>query len=183
MQSKYGTDALRMGLLVNNAPGTDMNLDPDKVNAYKKFANKIWNIARFVLTEIGDTELTRPEALSEADQAILTNLNTITATVTTMMETSKLYLASEEIYHFVWHELADKILEESKPILGGDDAQAKYARQYVLRECLVTSLKLLHPFMPFVTETIWQHLPKIYSRMNVHSSWSQRGQSILHRAC
>lgn len=160
VQSKYGTDALRMGLLVNNAPGTDMNLDPDKVNAYKKFANKIWNIARFVLTEIGDTELTRPEALSEADQAILTNLNTITATVTTMMETSKLYLASEEIYHFVWHELADKILEESKPILGGDDAQAKYARQYVLRECLVTSLKLLHPFMPFVTETIWQHLPK-----------------------
>ena len=76
------------------------------------------------------------------------------------IETFKLYLAAEKSYHYVWHELADKVLEESKPILNGDDVKTRYARQYVLKECLLASLKMLHPFMPFVTETIWQHLPE-----------------------
>jgi valyl-tRNA synthetase len=76
------------------------------------------------------------------------------------MDSFALYLAIEKIYHYAWHELADVVLEESKPILAGDDEQAKLARQHVLIECLTTSLKLLHPFMPYVTETIWQELPK-----------------------
>ena len=76
------------------------------------------------------------------------------------IEKYALYLAGEKAYHYVWHELADKILEESKPILNGEDADARRSRQYVLRECLITSLKILHPFMPFVTEAVWDNLPE-----------------------
>ena len=160
IQEKYGTDALRMGLIVNNAPGTDMNLDPDKVNAYKKFANKIWNISRFTLVALEDADITQHPKLSKDDSAILNRLQEICTETTSHMNAFRYDLASEKAYHYVWHELADKILEESKEILNGEDADAKAARQYVLKECLLTSLKLLHPFMPFVTETIWQRLPK-----------------------
>lgn len=158
---KYGTDALRMGLVVGNTPGTDMNLDPDKVNAYKKFANKLWNISRFVLDatagmERGDVS----PAYGDTDTAIRARLAETIAEITGHLEKFQFHLASEKAYHYVWHELADKILEESKPILQGEDAQAKLARQAVLMECLVASLKILHPFMPFVTETIWQELPQ-----------------------
>lgn len=158
IQEKYGTDALRMGLIVNNAPGTDMNLDPDKVNAYKKFANKLWNITRFTLDAQADADLSYNEVSSEEDQTILKRLLEVNEEVTKLMDTWRFDLASELLYRYVWHELADKILEESKPILSGGGNE-KAARQYVLRQCLATSLKLLHPFMPFVTEAIWQELP------------------------
>jgi valyl-tRNA synthetase len=159
IQEKYGTDALRMGLVVNNAPGTDMNLDPDKVNAYKKFGNKIWNITRFVLDATSDYTAGTAVALSETDTKITQRLREVTAEITQHMNKDRFDLASEKIYQYVWTELADKILEESKPILGGEDVEAKSARQAVLVECLTTSLKMLHPYMPFITETIWQQLP------------------------
>jgi len=161
---KYGTDALRMGLIVGNTPGTDMNLDPDKINAYKKFGNKIWNISRFILDTTADYE--RMENVTpESESAIRDRLAEITKEITEHLEKFQFHLASEKIYHYVWHELADNILEESKGILSGnstneEDARAKRARQATLRECLTTSLKLLHPFMPFITEKIWQELPK-----------------------
>ncbi len=157
---KYGTDALRMGLVVGNTPGTDMNLDPDKVNAYKKFANKIWNISRFILDATITFTPTGTPSLTASDTAILNRLDAITSEITMYMEKFQFHLASEKIYHYVWNELADTIIEESKSILSGNDADAKYARQYVLRECFITSLKMLHPFMPFVTEAVWQHLPQ-----------------------
>lgn len=160
VQSKYGTDALRMGLIVNNAPGTDMNLDPDKVNAYKKFANKLWNIARFTLTALDGSQVTSNPTYSDADKQILERLREVTVETTSYMEKWRYDLASEKLYSYVWHELADKILEESKLVLAGTDETAKAARQAVLAECLVTSLKMLHPYMPFVTEAIWQELPK-----------------------
>ena len=156
---KYGTDALRMGLIVGNTPGTDMNLDPDKINAYKKFGNKIWNISRFILDATDDyrpTETTTPES----EEKILGRLTEITTEITEHLEKFQFHLASEKAYHYVWHELADTILEESKEILNGEDIEAKRARQATLRECLTTSLKFLHPFMPFVTEKIWQELPE-----------------------
>lgn len=159
IQERYGTDALRMGLVVNNAPGTDMNLDPDKVNAYKKFANKIWNITRFVLDATGDFNTNTTVTLTEADTAIRSRLHQVAAEITQYMNKDRFDLASEKMYQYVWTELADKVLEESKPILAGDDTQAKIARQIVLIECLTTSLKMLHPYMPFITETIWQQLP------------------------
>ncbi len=159
ISEKYGTDALRMGLIVNNAPGVDMNLDPKKVEAYKKFANKLWNVSRFILDGVSDNTAEKP-TLTSADTAILSRLSEVTTEITTCMDKFQFHLASEKIYHYVWNELADVILEESKPILIGEDNEAKSARQYVLRECLITSLKLLHPFMPFVTEAIWQNLPE-----------------------
>ncbi len=158
IQEKYGTDALRMGLMVNNAPGTDMNLDPDKVNAYKKFANKLWNITRFVLTS---TENYDPQAtLTAADQANLTeSLQTSVAEITASMEKNRYDLASERAYHFVWTYFADEFIEASKPLLESTDKTIADSRKRLLAEYLVTSLKLLHPFMPFVTEVIWQELP------------------------
>jgi len=156
IQERFGTDALRMGLIVNNAPGTDMNLDPDKVNAYKKFANKLWNISRFVLDNTSDytpgVEYT-PEDKAFADEF----LHPAIADINTQMEKDRYDLAGEKIYHFVWDHFASTVLEGSKPLLaeGGD---IKASRQKMLLEYLTTSLKVLHPFMPFITETIWQEL-------------------------
>ena len=159
MIEKYGTDATRLSLIIGAAPGNDMPLSEDKVRGYKKFANKIWNISRFVLTSTADYDHATEVSLSARDQEILDQLHATVAAVSTDIENFNLYLAAEKAYHYVWHELADKVLEESKEIISGDDANAKAARQRVLAECLTTSLKLLHPFMPFVTETVWQELP------------------------
>jgi valyl-tRNA synthetase len=160
MIEKYGADATRLSLIVGAAPGNDMPLNEDKIRGYKKFANKVWNISRFVLTNIADAEWSSEPVLSGRDTEILIELQSVVTEVTTDIEKFNLYLAAEKAYHYIWHELADKVLEESKPIINGEDADIKAARQYVLKECLVTSLKLLHPFMPFVTETVWQHAPK-----------------------
>ena len=160
MIAKYGTDATRLSLIVGAAPGNDMPLSEDKVRAYKKFANKLWNISRFTLENIADADFSAEPKLSERDREILATLHATITEVSSDIDKFNLYLAAEKSYHYVWHELADNVLEESKEVLNGEDADAKYARQYVLRECLITSLKILHPFMPFVTETIWQELPK-----------------------
>lgn len=159
IQEKYGTDALRMGLMVNNVPGSDMNLDPDKVNAYKKFANKLWNITRFVLDNTADctadTVLTEADAKNRAEF-----LHTAVKEITEQMDRNRFDIASEKLYHFVWDYFASTLIEESKPLLQSDAADTRASRQKLLQEYLVTSLKLLHPYMPFVTETIWQELPE-----------------------
>ncbi len=159
MITKFGADATRLSLIVGAAPGNDVPISEDKVRGYKHFANKLWNISRFVLTATADNDFNETPTLSSRDTEIMTGLNAINADITADIERYRLYLAAEKTYHYVWHELADTIIEESKPILQGDDAGARYARQSVLRDCLITSLKLLHPFMPFVTEAIWQELP------------------------
>ena len=160
MIEKYGADALRMGLLVGTAIGNDIRFDEDKVKGYKHFANKLWNITRFILTNTADHipfDATAP--IPQRDQEILDNLQRSVTDITRDIDEYRLYMAAEKAYHFVWTELADIILEESKIILSGTDEVAKAARQLVLVKCLITSLKILHPFMPFVTETIWQELP------------------------
>lgn len=165
ISEQYGTDALRMALIVGNTPGADINLDMQKVNAYKKFANKVWNVARFILTEVHGSELKEKPTLTARDEEMLEALSTMTRDITNDLSNYRYHLASEKIYHYIWHELADVILEESKPILQGEDlpaqagGAAKQSRQWVLYELLTTSLKILHPFMPFVTEEIWQSLP------------------------
>ncbi len=159
MIEKYGADATRLSLIIGAAPGNDMPLSENKVRAYKKFANKIWNISRFVLTNISDANWDQVPELSDRDQEIIRDLKKTVIEVTDDIERFSLYLAGEKAYHYIWGELADKVLEESKEILSSDNEQVKFARQYVLKECLVASLKMLHPFMPFVTETIWQELP------------------------
>ena len=159
MIEKYGADSTRLSLVIGAAPGNDMPLSEDKIRAYKKFANKIWNISRFVLTNIADLDQTANPVLSSRDTEILTGLKQAVDEVTADIHKYNLYLAGEKAYHYIWHELADNVLEESKDILNGTDTAARHARQVVLAECLTTALKLLHPFMPFVTEAIWQELP------------------------
>ena len=158
IQEKYGTDALRMALMVNNVPGTDMNLDPDKVNAYKKFANKLWNITRFVLDNT--TDYLPPAEHTPEDTAFENEfLHPMVAEIHEHMDKDRFDLAAEKIYHFVWDHFASTVIEESKPLLVAGGV-ARASRQRMLHHYLVTSLKLLHPFMPFVTETIWQELPE-----------------------
>ena len=158
IQEQYGTDALRMGLMVNNAPGTDLNLDPNKVNAYKKFANKIWNITRFVLDSTADMPANVTYTTEDAGN-IQDVLEKNISVITKHMDDDRFDIASEKLYHFIWDYFASELLEESKPLLQSDDQAIKASRQRLLREYLITSLKLLHPYMPFVTETIWQELP------------------------
>ncbi len=171
MIGKYGADATRLSLIVGAVPGADIKLSEDKIKGYKHFANKVWNISRFVLTAVEGASLTPPEVCSPIDQDILEELRVITADVTKEIDESRLYLAAEKIYHYVWHRLADEILEESKAILIGGDEELKASRQYVLYTCLTTSLKLLHPFMPFITETIWQNLPTKESDYLMVAQW------------
>lgn len=157
---EFGTDATRMAFVVANPPGADMPLSEDKVRAYKKFSNKLWNISRFVLTACSDFAPQADYAYSEADRVILKRLEEVVTDISGDLDAFKMYLAAEDIYHYIWHEFADVVLEESKDILAGTDAAAKTARQAVLVTVFTSSLKLLHPFMPFVTEAIWQELPK-----------------------
>jgi valyl-tRNA synthetase len=160
MIEKFGADATRLSLIIGAAPGNDMPLSENKVKGYKNFANKVWNISRFILTHTIDADTTATPTRSARDEEIIAALKATVADVTAEIEKFNLYLAGEKTYHYVWDELAAVVLEESKPIFAGDDATAKLARQQVLIECLATSLKLLHPFMPYVTETIWQELPE-----------------------
>ncbi|MFH1472888.1 MAG: valine--tRNA ligase [bacterium] len=139
--NKYGTDALRMALIVGVGPGSDSKLSNDKLKAYKNFANKIWNIARFVLSQKKSGEL-KKELVKEFDA--------LKEDITEDMENFCFYLAAEKIYHYVWHRFADEILEESK----GQQTEYSATLYYILEN----SLKLLHPFMPFITEEIWQEL-------------------------
>jgi valyl-tRNA synthetase len=167
VSSEYGTDALRMGLIVGNTPGTDLNLDPRKIGAYKKFANKIWNIARFVLEQ--DSADLDAEVI-DADQELLKELENLSTEVTADLENFKFHLAAEKLYHYTWHRFADEIIEESKGIFkSGGAAAASRMRttNYILR----TVLKLLHPFMPFVTEAIWQQLPQKNSDLLMIAKW------------
>lgn len=149
---KFGADAARMALIVGTAPGTDMRIDENKIKGYKNFANKIWNVTRFILqsTENYDAKA----KLNSGDEKLLTELGEVVNDITADLENLRLHLASEKVYQYVWHSLADKILEESKPIIALTD-EASLSRQRVLREILNTTLKILHPFMPFVTEEIW----------------------------
>lgn len=157
IQEKFGTDALRMGLIVNNAPGTDMNMDPDKVNAYKKFANKLWNITRFVLDNTTDYAVGSPHTPSDQEFEE-TVLKPMVVAINSDMQSDRFDLAAEKIYHLIWTHFASDVIETSKSLLL-ETGLVRSSRQRMLIHYLVTSLKVLHPFMPFVTETIWQELP------------------------
>ena len=145
---QYGTDALRMALIVGVGPGSDSKLGSDKLKAYKNFANKLWNITRFVLSK---------EKTGELDQTLVDEFNTLAKDITSDMGNYRFYIAAEKIYAYVWHRFADEIIEESKPARqsgGGKEPLRGKTLYYILEN----SLKLLHPFMPFITEEIWSEL-------------------------
>ncbi|MCX6759798.1 MAG: class I tRNA ligase family protein [Candidatus Nealsonbacteria bacterium] len=155
---KYGTDALRMNLVVGNTPGTSLPLDENKIRGYRNFANKIWNASRFVLMNLQNFDQNEKIAYSPKQKKILKNLQKVVKAATQQMDAYKFYMASEKIYHYFWHTFCDKIIEESKPALASAGKE-KLATQKMLVEILTTSLKMLHPFMPFITEEIYQKLP------------------------
>jgi valyl-tRNA synthetase len=160
MGKKYGTDALRMSQIIGTQPGADSKISEDKIKAYQKFANKLWNITRFVLTSNEGLHLQDGHLLAANDQQLLDELRALTQDITTDIDAFRLHLAGEKLYHYVWHRFADIIVEESKPILSGEDEIAKKSRQQTLQIILETCLTLLHPFMPFITEEIWQSMDK-----------------------
>jgi valyl-tRNA synthetase len=171
LTSKYGTDALRMALVVGNTPGTDLALREDKVKGYKNFANKIWNITRFVLSSTEKYDGQKPGALKDEDVKILEELGALVKDVTVDMDNYRFYLAAEKLYHYVWHTFADKILEDSKNRMKDADMDTINSISYMLRHTLETSLKLLHPFMPFVTEEIWSHLESEDKKLLMVTTW------------
>jgi valyl-tRNA synthetase len=169
---KFGADAGRMALVVGNTPGTDSRISEDKVKAYKHFCNKIWNGTRFVLMNAGDTTLDTPRPeLGPRDEAIITELQATIESVSGHMENLRLHLASEELYHYFWHTFADVIIEEMKPRLIGDDEVSKKAAQWVLVHILGENLKMLHPFIPFITEELWGMMPKQKSSLLIVEPW------------
>lgn len=154
--SKYGTDALRMSMLVGNGPGADLNFDEQKIKGYKNFANKLWNIARFILSSCVDMKFDPNFEHTEADKKLSEEQCAFVKEITKEMDEYKFHLVSEKIYHFAWHTLADVILEESKKIFASEDDLAIASRKNYLLGTLEGLLITLHPFMPFVTEEIWQ---------------------------
>lgn len=158
ISERYGTDALRLALIIGNTPGIDMALSEDKIKGYKLFSNKLWNITRFILSNIPD-DFTETKLSTTTDQNLDKNLSQLIADITKDLDNYRFHLAGEKIYHYVWDEFAAKILEESKEIFSGDDEKEKISRQNFLLAGLKNILTILHPFMPFITEEIWQSLP------------------------
>ncbi|MDR1410116.1 MAG: valine--tRNA ligase [Oscillospiraceae bacterium] len=158
--AKYGADALRITLATGNSPGNDMRYSEEKVSASRNFANKLWNAARFVLMHLGNETLPdgMPEELALEDKWILTRLNTLTREVTDNLEKFELGLAVQKLYDFIWDELCDWYIELAKIRLNAG-GKAKTDTLCVLCFTLSAAVRLLHPFMPFITEEIWQALP------------------------
>ncbi len=166
---KFGSDAGRMALILGTAPGTDSKISEDKIKGQKLFANKIWNITRFVLSSTEDVNLS--VSLTEQDQSHHDTWKKVASEITSDIEEYNLHTASESIYHYIWDTLASSILEESKPLLASEDAKIKQSRQKLLYTLLTESIAVLHPFMPFVTETIWQILPHKERPLLMISKW------------
>jgi len=161
--SQYGADALRLTLVTGNAPGNDMRFYMEKVEANRNFANKIWNASRFILMNMPEGELSVPakEELKPADRWIISKANTLVKEVTENMERYEIGVAVQKIYDFIWDEFCDWYIEMVKPRLYAKEeteAASKNAALYTLRTVLIDALKLLHPYMPFITEEIFCNL-------------------------
>ncbi|MCM1217471.1 MAG: valine--tRNA ligase [Lachnospiraceae bacterium] len=155
---QYGADALRLTLITGNAPGNDMRFYYERVENSRNFANKVWNASRFILMNMEDKEITIPaaDALEPVDKWILSKLNTLVKDVTDNMESFELGIAVQKVYDFIWDEFCDWYIEMVKPRLyNSDDAASQNAALWTLRTVLIDALKLLHPYMPFITEEIF----------------------------
>lgn len=158
---KYGADALRFTLATGNSPGNDMRFSDERVEASRNFANKIWNAARFILMNLSENEPAPhiPENLILEDKWILSLYNALVADVTDCLEKFELGMAVQKLYDFIWDVFCDWYIEIAKIRLNGEDEAAKATVKAVLVYVMSNTLKLLHPFMPFITEEIWQTLP------------------------
>ena len=159
MAEKYGADALRFNLITGNSPGNDTRFYVEKCEAMRNFANKIWNASRFVMMNLTIDRVELPEQLELEDKWVLSKLNTLVKEVTDNMDAFEIGVASAKVYDFIWDTYCDWFIELCKARLTGDDECAKINAQNVLCYVLIETLKLLHPFMPFITEEIYQALP------------------------
>jgi valyl-tRNA synthetase len=158
VSAEYGTDAVRMALVSGNAAGTDPVISEDKIRGYRNFTTKLWNMAKFLL-QYADA-FDQNEGVTPRDEEVLHELEKVKKEVTGYLDEYKLHLAAESIYHYTWHTVADKLIEEYKPRLNGTDEADKTIATETLMKVFSECLKMLHPFMPFVTEEIWGMLPK-----------------------
>ena len=169
MIEKYGADATRLSLVIGAQPGNDLKLDENRVRGYKHFANKLWNITRFVLENADASSLNA--VLTEGDKALVAEARELAHSVSTNIDNFRLDLAGDAVYHYVWDRFAAEIIEETKPVLKLYEGEEKASKQRMLYEILMISLKLLHPFMPFVTEAIWQELPEKDTELLMIAKW------------
>jgi len=169
----YGADALRMALIIGNTAGNDIVISEEKIKGYRNFANKIWNASRFVISNLNDYDGKKP-ILNTKDKKILIAFEKTKQKITKNLENFKFSLAGEALYHYFWHTFADKIIEEMKNRIkeNQDKKQAQYILDIILKDCL----KMLHPFMPFATEAIWQKLPHYKNKKDnllIITQWPQ----------
>ncbi len=173
---KYGADALRLTLITGNAPGNDMRFYYERVEANRNFANKVWNASRFIMMnfaqneELVGKEISADE-LTQADKWILSKMNNLTKSVTSLMENFELGIAVSKIYDFIWEEFCDWYIEMVKPRLYSDTDETKAAALYTLKTVLIDALKLLHPYMPFITEEIYCTLVDDEEQSIMVSDW------------
>ena len=165
----YGTDAVRMALTIGNLPGNDIIISEEKIRGYRNFANKLWNIHRFIVLKAFSGTKDKGQGTKAkypaGDRKRLGELKTLVERVTADLEKFRFHHAAEALYHYVWHAFADKIIESAKPRLASDDPVERAAARALLLEIHQTLLKLLHPFMPFITEELWQDLQGVKGQM------------------
>ena len=159
MIDQFGCDALRFNLVTGNSPGNDMRFYTERCESMRNFANKIWNASRFVMMNLTIDKCELPDKLETEDKWILSKLNSVIAEVTDNMDSFELGVAAQKVSDFIWDSYCDWYIELTKPRLNGEDEESKINAQKVLLYVLTEMMKLLHPFMPFITEEIWQAIP------------------------
>ena len=169
---QYGTDAVRMALTIGNLPGNDAVISEEKIRGYRNFANKIWNATRFVLMHAPTAPVKNKVKYTKQDTQMLAKLKKLSKDTTADLEKYRFHHAADRLYHFFWHYYADEVIEKMKPRLGAtDESPEKATAQAVLLEFHATLIKLLHPFMPFVTEEIWTHMPGEHKNLLLVERW------------
>ncbi len=184
MIEKYGCDALRMNMVTGNSPGNDMRFYVERCEAMRNFANKLWNASRYVLMNLSEdavNQLPETSKLEIADKWVLSKLNTLIAEVTENMDKYELGVAIQKIYDFVWDIYCDWYIEMTKARLFSDDAERKHTAISVLVYVLDQMLRLLHPFMPFITEEIWQSLPHDGEALII-AKWPEASDALAFKA-
>ena len=176
---QYGADALRFSLATGNSPGNDMRFLPEKIEASRNFANKLWNANRFILMNLDDEEPAPyiPENLATEDKWILSQFNRLVKNVTNSLENYELGIAVQNLYDFIWDVFCDWYIEIAKLRLNGADEEGKKTAKAVLVYVMSNTLKLLHPFMPFITEEIWLALPHDGDSIMI-SEWCKYDESL-----
>lgn len=177
---KYGADALRFTLITGNAPGNDMRFYWERVEASRNFANKVWNASRFIMMNLPEDGISPvpAEQLTDADKWILSKVNTLVKQVTENMEKYELGIAADKLYSFIWEEFCDWYIEMVKPRLYSNEDTTRQAALFTLQTVLITSLKLLHPYMPFVTEEIFCTLQNKEESIMI-SDWPKYSESLV----